>query len=346
MLSEKNLQKKILSLFSKTRINASETEPMVSMLAQGGSERIFYRVAVSDKTYVLMTSQSMSYETKAYYNIGRLLFSSGVGVPEFIAFDEENGLLLMEDLGDDSMLNLLGRAESRAEIERIYKMVIEALSEMQLLITPVMNSCDFLQAKDFGYEALRWETDYFLECFVKGYCNLEPENEGAFEDEMDRLALILSTEPRYFMHRDFQSQNIYIKDGRVRIIDFQTAKKGICFYDVASVLKDSYFRLYPDERQRLLNHYLNLFLHAQGMSFNSGDFLEIFHLTGLQRNMQALGAFAYLATAKGKKSFLQHIPLTISYLEEALLTIGNDFFPQLGKIVKEIKASGFRLWGR
>ena len=53
------------------------------------------------------------------------------------------------------------------------------------------------------------------------------------------------------MHRDFQSQNIYFKDGKPRFIDFQTATKGLLQYDAVSLLKDAYFKLDENIRDEL-----------------------------------------------------------------------------------------------
>ena len=91
-----------------------------------------------------------------------------------------------------------------------------------------MKACSYLRGRSFGYEAFRWETDYFSECFLKRFCGFTVENDEELDREFHLLADTLSREPRYFMHRDFQSQNIYFKDGRVRYIDFQTATRGFC----------------------------------------------------------------------------------------------------------------------
>ncbi|MFC1522976.1 hypothetical protein ACFL6Y_11265, partial [Elusimicrobiota bacterium] len=43
-----------------------------------------------------------------------------------------------------------------------------------------------------------------------------------------------------------------------------------------------------------------------------------FILSGLQRNMQALGAFSFLSMVKGKGQFRQYIPLCLDHLREGL----------------------------
>ena len=125
-------------------------------------------------------------------------------------------------------------------------------------------------------------------------------------------------QPRYFMHRDFQSKNIHFLDGKVRIIDFQTATCGLVQYDLASLLKDPYAPLEPDERQELLGFYLKELSETWNRPLDVEPFTTMFHRAGLQRTMQALGAFAFLSMRKGKKKFEAYIPSGIANLREAL----------------------------
>ncbi len=203
-----------------------------------------------------------------------------------------------------------------------------ALAELQMQATPRMRTCHYLKNRSFGYEALRWETDYFTECFLKGYCGIEIEQESELDQELHSLADVIAAEPRYFMHRDFQSKNIHFKDGRVRIIDFQTATCGLLQYDLASLLKDAYAPLEPAERQELLGFYLQELAGRWGLAPDPAAFTSMFHRAGLQRTMQALGAFAFLSMRKGKPEFARYIPAGLAALQEALALFPE--YPVLG----------------
>jgi aminoglycoside/choline kinase family phosphotransferase len=147
------------------------------------------------------------------------------------------------------------------------------------------------------------------------------------------LAETLSREPRFFMHRDFQSQNIYFKDGAVRYIDFQTATRGLLQYDAVSLLKDAYVVLQDRQREDLLHFYLDTLITQCRLVIDRDAFVRTFNLTGLQRNMQALGAFAYLSRDKGKTAFAAHIPAALSYLAAALRELPE--FPLLSGLVEK-----------
>jgi aminoglycoside/choline kinase family phosphotransferase len=254
-------------------------------------------------------------------------------VPQIYAYDDEKQVMLLEDLGDDSLLQLLKKAAGVQEIKTHYEQVLVGLVEMQMKTKNSLDDCSYLKGRRFGYEAFRWETDYFAECFLKRFCGLAIENDEELDRECHLLAASLDSEPRYFMHRDFQSQNIYFKDGRPRFIDFQTATKGLLQYDAVSLLKDAYFKLEENLRDELLDFYLKTLKSAWGMDMDRENFIRTFHRAGLQRNMQVLGAFAYLSMDKGKTAFAAHIPNALSYLREAL----NQFleFPLLRELIQK-----------
>ena len=152
--------------------------------------------------------------------------------------------------------------------------------------------------------------------------------------EFDLLAKRISAEPLFLMHRDFQSQNILIHDNEIRVIDFQGARRGLLQYDLVSLLKDSYLVLPQAVQQRLIAHYIEE-LNNRGITISdNAHFRETFTLAGLQRNMQALGAFAFLSGEKGKTWFRQFIPAGVHHLTSALAN-RNDF-PVLYSLVERI----------
>jgi aminoglycoside/choline kinase family phosphotransferase len=116
------------------------------------------------------------------------------------------------------------------------------------------------------------------------------------------------------VHRDFQSQNVLIRNGSAWLIDFQGMRPGLAQYDVASLLLDPYVALPPAERAELLGFYQRL-ARRSGVEI-SEDFEEIYHWCALQRLMQALGAYGFLGLRKGRTDFLAHIPAARQSLRE------------------------------
>ena len=291
-----------------------------------------------------MTGSASDDEVRAYVEIGSFLFAQGISVPEIIAADYEQRLVAMEDVGDMSLYRRVHRSVSRREVLELYKTVLAFLGRMQMIVTPRLEASPLPENRTFGYQAFRAETDYFRTRFIEEWCGIRDACDGQLEQELHLLASLLDREPRGFMHRDFQSQNIYLKEGCVRIIDFQTATRGLPQYDLAALLKDAYVVLNGPEREDLLQWYLN-FLSSSGQPVSDREHFAItFQRTGLQRNMQALGAFAFLSMHKGKTEFQQHIPAALHYLCEALALFPE--FHALRKLVgRAMSAAAQRVAG-
>jgi aminoglycoside/choline kinase family phosphotransferase len=172
--------------------------------------------------------------------------------------------------------------------------------------------------RNFDYAVMRWESTYFKEEFLESFCGFTPAETEILEDDFGALARSLEQEPRFFMHRDFQSQNIFFKDGNVRIIDFQTAHVGLLAYDVAALLRDSYVTLPKDMREGLLQYYYTAIRETIGVYSEYSQFKEVYTKAAIQRNMQALGAFSFLSGKKKKDWFRTAIPQGLDYLREGL----------------------------
>ncbi len=298
-------------------------------IAGGGSDRLFVRLLGGERTAVLLFQPGGGSELDSYIEIARFLQRHGIGVPEIYAFDREKGAVLMEDLGDLHLEDALKAASADVE-NSYYARALEILVALETSVTDAMMREDFLREKFFDEKTLLGETEYFMREFIEGFCPIPIPD--SWEGERRLLAETLAREKPVFMHRDFQSRNIMLKEGRMRLLDFQTAHRGPGLYDAASLLKDAYHTVPAASRRKLLEDF-----HAkltgrgarQGESFTA--FYEKFTLAGIQRNLQALAAFAKLGGRKGKTEFLESIPGGLDLLEEGIRDSGR--FPALERMV-------------
>ena len=67
---------------------------------------------------------------------------------------------------------------------------------------------------------------------------------------LQAIAERLASFPRVLVHRDFQSQNIIVREEEAYLIDFQGMRPGLAEYDFASLLYDPYVNLTKSERGR------------------------------------------------------------------------------------------------
>ena len=107
-----------------------------------------------------------------------------------------------------------------------------------------------------------------------------------------------------------------IKGDGCYIIDFQGARPGPLQYDLAALLIDPYTQL-PATLQE------NLFAYAceriqKGLTCDMVRFKRGYRLCRVTRNLQILGAFAFLSQVKGKPGFEPHIPAAAASLVDHL----------------------------
>ena len=283
---------------------------------EGGSDRRFYRLAAGNRTAVLLSQPGGAREIDSYLEIARLLSRFHAGAPEIYASDGTRGLILMEDLGDLHLEDALKTA-SGEEAAAYYAAALDILVLLETSVTEALAREGLLQDRIFDEKTLLGETEYFMREFIEGFCTV-PVAE-TWEEERRFLAAALAREPLVFMHRDFQCRNIMVKDGRLRIVDFQTAHRGPGLYDTASLLKDPYHPIPAHERHALLEEF-HAKLQARGARRGEtfDEFHRMFTLAGIQRNLQALAAFVKLGIKRGKPRFLASIPDGINLLEEGI----------------------------
>ena len=137
-------------------------------------------------------------------------------------------------------------------------------------------------------------------------------------DELRGLRDGLAAMPRCLVHRDFQSENVMVRDGEVFLIDYQGLRMGRPEYDVASLVYDPYVAMSESEREELLRMYFEI-------AEVGGDYtawLDVFDRCAAQRLMQALGAYGKLGIGDGKAGFLKHIPVARERLMGVLGRLG------------------------
>ena len=96
------------------------------------------------------------------------------------------------------------------------------------------------------------------------------------------------------------------------------ARLGPCQYDLASLLYDSYVVLPADVREELLTYYLEQKTARDGHALERESFVQVFDYMCLQRNLKALGTFAFQTAAKRTQRYVAAIPPTLSYIRTNL----------------------------
>ncbi len=289
----------------------------VTRLAPEGSDRGFWRLRRGAGSAVLMKDRPRDPEFDRAVSVAAFLHAEDLGGAAVLGADREDGAALLEDLGDDS-LHRLAHAPG-ADRLALYGPVVDLLAALQSRGTAQSGACPAACDRVFGREDLLAETAYFRRRFLLEDRGLSASQLDGLDAEFAALADAVSAQPRALMHRDFQSRNILLHDGRVRLVDVQGMRLGPCAYDLMSLLRDAYVDLGDELRSALLDRFARASAAAGGPAPRpAAELRRDATLAGLQRVLQALGAFAFLSNVKGKTAFRNHIHLAWNHLQDLL----------------------------
>jgi aminoglycoside/choline kinase family phosphotransferase/dTDP-glucose pyrophosphorylase len=314
--------------------------PSWTRIAGDGSDRRWWRVSASGGSWVMadhgIRTGPPPAEVDAFVSIGRHLAARGVPVPEILAADTFAGLVMVEDFGDTPLAERVAGVRDREAVARIYREVLELLIHMSVEGARGFDPSWTYQTPAYDRETIvERECRYFLEAYVHGWMGLR-ETDDALERDFQALAdRILAPGLTGFLHRDFQSRNIMVTPRGYGVIDFQGGRLGPVTYDAASLLIDPYVNLEDDLIEALRDGFAGRY--ASVSPHSAGEIRRHFHLCSLARNLQILGAFAFLTRVKKKPGFAAHIPAALRRLRRhPLLTGPEPPFPALGRLVQRL----------
>ena len=307
-------------------------------IAGDGSERSFYRVTGKEESWVIMVherppkDQRGVTENDSFLYIARHLREKGAPVPEVYDHDLKRGWFIMEDLGDRHLqAEVMSIKGNRRRLIEIYQEIIDLLILIQI---EGREGFDLSRTHNAPYDQgfmLAWESEYFHFAFLNGYLGLTVPDEELSDELEDLAQRAAEAQSEYFLHRDFQSRNIMVMGRALGLLDFQGARLGPLQYDLASLLLDPYVKLESEVQEKLLTYYLE---HIQKrIPLDHEEFQNEYLLVALHRNMQILGAFAFLSQGMGKEYFREYIPPAVKSLRALL---GNQLFAPYKKLKRVV----------
>lgn len=251
-----------------------------------------------------------------FSEVSEYLSRGGIGVPAILAEEVDRGFLVLEDLGDVTVERALVAGGSKVEL---YQWAIDVLVDMQAWALSNPDPVNIAFNRRFDADLLLWEFEHFYEWGLV-------ELTGTVPDEHDRAVLKaffdtvtgrLCSIPQGFVHRDFQSRNLMIHDGRMRLIDFQDALVGPFIYDMVALLRDSYVKFTPVEVESFLQYYADVGAGVGLVLPPMEEMKKMFHMQALQRKLKDAGRFVFIDRVKGNPKFLSNIPRSLAYVREA-----------------------------
>ncbi|OYU14182.1 MAG: aminoglycoside phosphotransferase [Alphaproteobacteria bacterium PA4] len=258
-------------------------------LAGDASFRRYFRVLDGNRTAVLMDAPPDKEDSTPFLAIGKQLHGLGFSAPQPLAVDLAQGLILLEDFGDDRVGPVLARDATR-EFD-IYATAVDILAALHA--QPATGVAPYDRT-----ELLR-EARLFPDWYLPAVGVSEaPGYDAAWEG----LWPAVLAGPPVLTLRDYHADNLMILDRPglrgLGLLDYQDALAGHPAYDLASLLQDIRRVVSPALEAAMLDRYL-----AARPATDPVAFRTAYAILAAQRNIKILGVFTRLYVRDGKAGY-------------------------------------------
>jgi len=285
----------------------------VKLLAGDASFRKYYRITQPQAkpssvfyplSFVLMESPPDKENIRPFLHIADYLCDIDLSAPRVIDYDIEQGLILMEDLGDDLYSSVLKKDSTKEE--KMYSYAIDTLVDIHNKNTPPIQP----YFDDLFINEVALFTDWYL-------TNISLQRKNKFLRIWTELLPIARLVPDGLILRDYHADNlIWLPDRKtikkVGLLDFQDAVIGPVTYDIVSLLEDAR----RDVSEELATKMIDRYLEKTGVDRDT--FLISYAIMAAQRNIKIIGIFNRLCKRDNKPQYLDYLPRMWGYLKRDL----------------------------
>jgi aminoglycoside/choline kinase family phosphotransferase len=290
------------------------------------SDRSYFRVSLKNKIgykiprslIVMQLKEPVPEQETDFTRILKFLRKLDLPAPELFYYDVSMGLLFLEDCGAITLEDQVKKFPQHKA--KLYRQAVKLLFDMQTQATRANDpTCPAYHLK-FDVEKLIWEFNFMLDNYVDKFCRspLESLTRKQLNEAFMPLCESLAAEELHFTHRDYHSRNLMFNEGQLVLIDFQDARMGPCQYDLVSLLKDSYMQIDDVLVQELIDFYIQLKEQEEGLKIDREKFNQIFDAMSIQRNLKAIGTFAYQSAYNNNNRYMRYISPTLDYVRRTL----------------------------
>lgn len=267
--------------------------------------RSYWRTS-GEPTRIVMDAPPALEDVRPWLAIRDLLEHGGVRVPRVLARDVETGFLLLEDLGAQTLLQVIDESNATEWFEA----ALDQLLPLQKIAPPA-------GFPRYDEALLRRELRLFDDWLLGTHlghaldCVLTDPLELVYRRLMDAIL----AQPTALVHRDFMPRNLMpLRSGGLAVLDFQDAVRGPISYDVLSLFKDA-FASWPVELVDWGIARYHERARKAGLPVPAlADFRRDIDFIGVQRHLKVLGIFARLNHRDGKPKYLADAPRFVRYL--------------------------------
>jgi aminoglycoside/choline kinase family phosphotransferase len=281
------------------------------------SFRRYLRIAASDAgSCIVMDAPPPQEDVRPFVHVAGLIAAAGLHAPAVLAADEQQGFVLLADLGNRLYLDALREASPR-EADALMRDALRALVQWQLRV-------DASSLPPYDDALLRRELALFPDwCVAREFgVSWSDAQQAQWQRICDLLVdNALEQQPVVAVHRDWMPRNLMVADPNPGILDFQDAVAGPVTYDLASLLRDAFIS-WDEERE--IDWAARYWEDARraGLPVGDGDFGAFWRRLewmGLQRHLKVLGIFCRLKHRDGKPHYADDLPRFFAYATRVAL---------------------------
>lgn len=302
----------------------SLTNCVIKKVAGDASFRSYYRIFFGEKKFILMFAPPQFEDIHPFIAIDKFLVSHDFSAPKIFAIDEENGFILLEDLGDETYGRVLA-AEASGELG-LYEKACDVLLQLHKISAP-KNVAPYNNALLFR------EVMLFVDWYIPAHGKtISLAQKARYRNLWFNLFDLLAKENQVLVLRDYHADNLMVLQNRdafrsVGLLDFQDAVIGSNAYDLVSLLEDARRDVDCEVRKKIYDYYL------KKSAYSSEQFALDYEILSLQRNIKILGIFCRLAMRDKKKNYLELLP-RVRALVELRLNSKNKIFTEISDFLK------------
>jgi len=282
-------------------------------LAGDASFRRYERLMLDGRPLVLMDAPPPQEDVRPFMTVARLLADIGLAVPRIYAADEEAGLLLLEDFGDDTYTRLLARGESE---RRLYELAVDLL----IALHRGMTRQALAQLPPFDRARAMRDVGLLLDWYWPAVRGKEApaKTRAEFEAAWHEALVLWQRVPESLVLFDYHVDNLMLLEGRsgidaIGLLDFQDAMRGPLPFDLVSLIDDARRDVPADLARDLHRRYLAAFPALDAAAFEAA-----YAACGAERHTRILGTFTRLSRRDGKHGYLAFMPRVWRQLEARL----------------------------
>ncbi len=291
-------RKEFLSKFLITNNIASSG---MHLIESDASFRKYYRIK-GNKFLIMDAPHEKGESVQSFKRIDKILIGMGISAPVIYNIDEENGYILLEDLGDEKFSQILNKKNEH----KLYQIAVNVLAHIYL--ESKKKEFNSQKISNYSINLLTEESKLFCDWYMQEHCKIEltSSEKSNYQQILKKIYNQLELNSSSLVLRDYHVDNlIFLKDrkgiNQVGVIDFQDAVIGSNAYDLVSLLEDVRRPITIELKNKLIKEYVN------ATDCNLKELIQEMKFFSIQRNLKIIGIFSRLKYRDQKSQYMKLI---------------------------------------